>query len=297
MPQLPQSAPSRRSMWKPVVGMLIRVTVSVTVLFAVYYLVPTKGSGEDSDLPWLILELVIFGVVVAIQVPIIVKAKYPKLRAIEALAVTVPLFLLIFSRIYLSNSLTDPAAFTSPLDNTTALYFTVTVFATVGFGDIVAQTNGMRLLVTLQMLLDLAVLGLVIKLLTSAAQRGVQRRNELRGDTDGTDHPATRFSHPNHPVVVHRPSRLLRHLNTRQRHSRSNSLICIWWDVLFVTERVADHRRNSSPSSTGPPTQPTACRRQAHQLRVLLSCSCFCSITVALRISAGSASKVAAASE
>ena len=176
-------------MWKPIVGMLIRVTISATVLFAVYYLVPTKGSGEHSDLPWLILELVIFGVVVAIQVPMIVKAKYPKLRAIEALAVTVPLFLLIFSRIYLSNSLTDPAAFTSPLDNTTALYFTVTVFATVGFGDIVVQTNGMKLLVTLQMLLNLAVLGLVIKLLTRAAQRGVQRRNELHGDADGTGPP------------------------------------------------------------------------------------------------------------
>jgi UDP-N-acetylmuramyl pentapeptide phosphotransferase/UDP-N-acetylglucosamine-1-phosphate transferase len=182
-------------MWKPVVGMLIRVTISATVLFAVYYLVPTKGSGEHSDLPWLILELAIFGVVVAIQVAIIVKAKYPKLRAIEALAVTVPLFLLIFARIYLSNSLTDPAAFTSPLDNTTALYFTVTVFATVGFGDIVAQTNGMKLLVTLQMLLDLAVLGLVIRLLTGAAQRGVQRRNERRGDANGTGAP----SDPLHP--------------------------------------------------------------------------------------------------
>ena len=189
MTQLPQSAPIR-SMWKLVVGMLIRVTISVTILFAAYYLVPTKGTGEDSDLPWLILDLVIFGVVVAIQVPAIIKAKYPKLRAIEALAVTVPLFLLIFSRVYLSNSLTDPAVFTLPLDNTTALYFTVTVFATVGFGDIVAQTNGMRLLVTLQMLLDLVVLGLVIRLLTSAAQRGVQRRNELRGDADGTGPPS-----------------------------------------------------------------------------------------------------------
>ena len=186
MTHLPQSGPSGRTIWKPVVAMLIRVTVSATVLLAAYYLVPTKRSGEDSDLPWLMLDLVIFGAVVAVQVPAIIKAKYPKLRAIEALAVTVPLFLLIFSRIYLSNSLTNPAAFTSPLDNTTALYFTVTVFATVGFGDIVAQTNGMRLLVTLQMLLDLAVLGLVIKLLTSAAQRGVQRRNEHRGDADGT---------------------------------------------------------------------------------------------------------------
>ena len=190
MTHLPQSAPFRRSTWKLVVGMLIRITISAAILFAAYYLVPTKSSGEDSDLPWLILDLAIFGVVVAIQVPAIVKAKYPNLRAIEALAVTVPLFLLIFSRIYLSNSLTDPAVFTHPLDNTTALYFTVTVFATVGFGDIVAQTNGMKLLVTVQMLLDLAVLGLVIKLLTSAAQRGVQRRDELRGDADGTGPPA-----------------------------------------------------------------------------------------------------------
>ena len=186
MTQLPQSAPDGRSMWRLVVGLLIRVTISATVLLAVYYLVPTKSGGDDSDLPWLILDLVIFGLVVAVQVPVIVKAKYPRLRAVEALAVTVPLFLLIFSRTYLSNSLTDPAAFTLPLDHATALYFTVTDFATVGFGDIVAQTNGMRLLVTLQMLLDLAVLGLAIKLLTSAAQRGVQRRNEHRGETDGT---------------------------------------------------------------------------------------------------------------
>ena len=190
MTQLPQAGPGGRSTWRLVVGMLIRLTVTVTLLLAVYYLVPTKGGGEASDLPWLILELVIFGLVVAIQVPAIVNSKYPKLRAVEALAVTVPLFLLIFSRIYLSSSLTDPAAFTLPLDHTTALYFTVTVFATVGFGDIVAQTNQMRLLVTLQMLLDLAVLGLVIRLLTGAAQRGVQRRNERRGDANGTGPPS-----------------------------------------------------------------------------------------------------------
>ena len=96
-------------------------------------------EGGDSDLPWLILELVVFGVVVGIQVPAIVKSKYPILRAIEALALTIPLFLLIFARIYLSNSLANPATFTVPLDHNTALYFTVTVFATVGFGDIVAE--------------------------------------------------------------------------------------------------------------------------------------------------------------
>jgi voltage-gated potassium channel len=162
--------------WKLGLLVLLRVTLAVSVLFAAYLLIPTKSSGEGSDVPWLILELCVFGVVVGIQVPAIVRARYPILRAVESLALLIALYLLIFSRIYLSNSLGDPSAFTQPLDNTTALYFTVTVFATVGFGDIVAQTNSMRLLVTLQMLLNLVVLGLVIRLLTSAARRGVARR-------------------------------------------------------------------------------------------------------------------------
>jgi voltage-gated potassium channel len=179
MTQLNPSMPtSRRHAWNLVLFMLLRVTLSVSVLLVAYALIPTKSSGEGSDVPWLILELCVFGVVVGIQLPAIIKSKHPVLRAAEALAVLVPLYLLIFARIYLWNSLNDPAAFTRPLDNTTALYFTVTVFATVGFGDIVAQTNTMRLLVTLQMMLNLVVLGLVIRLLTSAARRGVARRGE-----------------------------------------------------------------------------------------------------------------------
>jgi voltage-gated potassium channel len=182
-PSMPRSA---RQVWTLGLFVLLRVTFSVSVLCLAYMLIPTKTSGEGSDVPWLILELCVFGVVVGIQVPAIVKAKYPILRAVEALAVLVPLYLLIFSRIYLSNSLMDPSAFTRPLDKTTALYFTVTVFATVGFGDIVAKTDSMRLLVTFQMLLNLVVLGLVIRLLTGAARRGVARRGEPPDLGDGS---------------------------------------------------------------------------------------------------------------
>ena len=171
-------------MAKLVVFMLLRILLSIVLLFSAYYLIPTTNDGGDSDLPWLALELAIFAIIVAIQVPAIIKSKYPRLRAVESLAVTVPLFLLIFSRIYLSNSLANVDAFTQPLDHTTALYFTVTVFATVGFGDIVANTNGMKLLVTAQMLLNLAVLGLVIRLISSAAERGVARRDATTGKPD-----------------------------------------------------------------------------------------------------------------
>ncbi len=167
---------SDRHVWRRGFLVFLRVTLSVSVLVAAYCLIPTRSAGGGSDVPWLILELGVFVVVVGIQLPAIVKSKYPILRAVEALAVLIPLYLLIFARVYLSNSLNDPATFSEQLDRASALYFTVTVFATVGFGDIVAQDNAMRLLVTLQMLLNLVVLGVVIRLLTSAARRGVARR-------------------------------------------------------------------------------------------------------------------------
>ena len=182
--------PMGREVWQRVGFMLLRITVSIVVMFLVYYLIPAKGAEDESDVPWLILELAIFAVIVGFQVPFIVKAKFPVLRAVEALAVTIPLFLLIFSRVYLSNSLYNPGSFSQPLDNTTAFYFTVTVFATVGFGDIVATSNGMKIMVTVQMLLNLCVLGLMIRVVSSAAQRGIAKRGHDREASRASKTPA-----------------------------------------------------------------------------------------------------------
>ncbi len=143
-PLTPSLPTSRRNAWKLGLFLLLRMALSVSALLLAYFLIPTRNPGRSADWPWLTLELCVFGVVVGIQVPAIVKAKYPILRAIESLAILVPLYLLIFARVYLSSSLGDPGAFNQPLDKPSALYFTVTVFATVGFGDIVAQANSMR---------------------------------------------------------------------------------------------------------------------------------------------------------
>ena len=81
-------------------------------------------------------------------------------------------FLLLFASIYLILSLGDPGMFTEPLTRTDALYLTVTIFATVGFGDISAKVQTARLVVTAQMLLDLVVLGLGIQVILGAVKRG-----------------------------------------------------------------------------------------------------------------------------
>ncbi len=176
-----EPAPIPQGILKPALWMCLRLAASIVALVWVYYKIPVKGADGDSDLPWLLLELVIFGAIVGVQVPLISRARYPLLRGMESLALTILLFLLIFARVYLSNATGNPAVFTQPLDKDTALYFTVTVFATVGFGDIVAASNPMKLLVTVQMLLNLVVFGLVIRVISSAAQRGVARKKSGGG--------------------------------------------------------------------------------------------------------------------
>ena len=65
---------------------------------------------------------------------------------------------------------------------TDALYFTVTVFSTVGFGDITAVTEVARVLVTGQMIAGIAILGLGARIIVDAVKRGQQRQPMQAGD-------------------------------------------------------------------------------------------------------------------
>jgi len=83
----------------------------------------------------------------------------------------------LFAWIYLTMSHADPRAFVGGmLSRSSALYFTVTVFSTVGFGDIVPRVDPARLVVTVQMLADLAMFAVVIRLILGAVSRGADRQ-------------------------------------------------------------------------------------------------------------------------
>jgi hypothetical protein len=51
------------------------------------------------------------------------------------------------------------------------------VFTTVGFGDISAKSQAARVLVAIQMMLDLVVVGLLIRLMVNAVKVGRQRKS------------------------------------------------------------------------------------------------------------------------
>ena len=103
------------------------------------------------------------------------------LRATVAMATVIPLFLVSFSWLYLVMSQTSLPTFGMHLSRSSALYFTITVFSTVGFGDITTKTDTARLIVSIQMLADLAVIAIVARLILAAVNRA-QQRNQAQND-------------------------------------------------------------------------------------------------------------------
>ena len=152
-----------------------RGVVTVAALIALYYLLPLDGGAAAGTAVRLFVGFIAFVVLMTWQVRAIAQSQNPGLRALEGLLLGVPLFLLLFASTYFMISRGDETAFTAPLTRTDALYFTVTVFSTVGFGDITARTEATRLLVSAQMILDLVVLGLGVRIILNAVQRGRDR--------------------------------------------------------------------------------------------------------------------------
>ena len=150
---------------------------STVVLVAIYYLLPLDHPARWVAVTTLVIGLAALLGLVVYQVRAISRSRYPRLRALESLAVTVPLFLLLFASTYLVIAAISARSFSQPLNHADALYFTVTVFATVGFGDITATTAAARLVVTGQMIIDLIILGLGARVILGAVSRGRQRRD------------------------------------------------------------------------------------------------------------------------
>ena len=68
--------------------------------------------------------------------------------------------------------------YSEPLSRTDALYFAVTIFTSVGFGDIVARSQPARVIVMIQMLGSLAFLGVGARVLVTAVQSSLNKARD-----------------------------------------------------------------------------------------------------------------------
>jgi voltage-gated potassium channel len=155
---------------------LLRSAVSVALLVVVYYLAPLDEALDFWSWMMFGAGLLAFAGAIAWQVHRILGSDMPRLRAIQAVAVGLPFLLLLFASTYVVIADNQPGGFTEPLSRTAALYFTVTVFATVGFGDIAPKTDVARLVTMVQMLTGLVAVGLIAKIVLGAVQVAVRLR-------------------------------------------------------------------------------------------------------------------------
>ncbi|HEX3204845.1 MAG TPA: potassium channel family protein [Propionibacteriaceae bacterium] len=178
----PEAVREARRRFRRVVGTLLRALGSTVALVAIYYVLPLDHTSIGVAIAMLAVGLLGLVVLVAFQVRSIIRASYPALRAVGALATSVPLFLLLFAGTYFVMGGISEGNFNQPLTRTDALYFTVTVFATVGFGDIVATTQGARVVVMGQMVAGIVIIGLGARIIVDAVKRGQRRQPVLDSD-------------------------------------------------------------------------------------------------------------------
>jgi ion channel len=152
----------------------------VSVAFVVglgvaYSLLPLDTSLHGKGFGLLAVAIVVILAVMALQLRAILRSKSPGVRGVQALITLLTVLLLTFASIYVVLSKNTPGSFNESLNHVSGFYFTVTVFATVGFGDIVPLTSAARMIVTTQMLLNLAVLGIGVRVIVTAAKMTRER--------------------------------------------------------------------------------------------------------------------------
>jgi len=160
---------------RTILAAIARTVLTLTGMLILYFVLPlNRGFGATTVLT-LVAGLLAFSLLVAWQVRGILRSSTPALRAVESVALSIPLFLLVFAAVYVVLGTADPGAFSEKLTRTDNLYFVMTVFSTVGFGDITPVSEAARALTTVQMAADLVLIGLVLRVFLSAVDQGRRR--------------------------------------------------------------------------------------------------------------------------
>lgn len=150
---------------------MVRILITALVLSVAYVLMPLQ-----TDLAWLGLVIgcaVLLGIApFAVRRAVAVgHSPTPLLAAAEAILIVASMLIFGFSSVYLAID-RDAAQFSGLDTRIDAVYFTVSTLSTVGYGDVHATGQLARGLVTLQILFDLSLLAVSVKLLLGAARRG-----------------------------------------------------------------------------------------------------------------------------
>jgi hypothetical protein len=162
----PRSTPTRarRAINK---AMVMVITVGVPVV--TYFLLPL-----DSEFGVLLATVLVFAAAASLiplsvrQAQLVLRSENPLFDAMRCIVSALVFLVIAFSAAYYvlgTNYEDEIEGIDTKLD---AIYFTVTILATVGFGDITASGQWARGIVTGQMVVNLAVLAVALRVVSWA---------------------------------------------------------------------------------------------------------------------------------
>ncbi len=132
---------------------IVRPAITALFLVLAYFVLPLDPGHDISTLTVLVVGLVAVCAICAWQVRRILHAEFPEVQAAEALVAVLGLYLV-------------------------ALYFCLTVFSTVGYGDISATSQLARGTVIVQIVGNLTIIAVGVRLLTHAVKWSQELRTE-----------------------------------------------------------------------------------------------------------------------
>lgn len=173
-----------------VAGAVVRTIFSAAIIWLGLSLIPSD-PGDSSWLPILFIlgAVVVYLFFFSLQLRKIKRARFPQIRSIEVLIVVSIMFIAVFAAIYTQVSMRSPGSFSEDLDHFTAYYYAMTVLATVGFGDITPVSPLARILSMIQMGLDLAFIGVAVKVISATAKQTMEERRIKRA-SKASEHDA-----------------------------------------------------------------------------------------------------------
>ena len=169
-----------------------RSIIVVLGCLAIYIVCPVPGKDAPPVLSWLLFAAGVIAIGYAVVALVRKRRMSPEDSGVrlEALVALVYALVVFFALTYLSLA-TREDEFVDLENRVDALYFTVSTVATVGFGDVHAVGSAARIAVTVQMAMDLLVLGIAARLVGPAlARRWAEKGVPARDDRD-SDRPTT----------------------------------------------------------------------------------------------------------
>jgi hypothetical protein len=153
------------------VEVLIQIGGLAMLALLIYFLIPLDGEHAELIAGALVIVAIFALLPWAVRrARHVLTSEQPVLVAAQSLAIGLTLLIVSFSSIYFVLGSEHEGQINGIRTKIDALYFTVTILSTVGFGDVTATGQGARALVATHMIVNLVFLAVAIRVLTSALE-------------------------------------------------------------------------------------------------------------------------------